>query len=195
MNLRSTPPWWNASLESDRAIEATSGKIERMRMRSTVGQMNNHLAAPSERHASSVSVARRAARARRTDPEGTGPVGPGSNELSLDAEAGDIGSELLVLSGLVGDGIPAVRDGRLGGGGIELLGEILGQRRVEHILLVALRQRDPQVQDHVRVREAGLDGAEVVLRGGLAEAGVEPRLDVGELRGSIRIEAGLAKGH
>src|SRR5258706_11483565 len=181
MNLRSTPPWWNASLESDNAIEATSGKIERTRMRSTVGQMNSHLAAPSDRHESSVSVARRVARARRADPDGTGPLGPGSNELSLDAEAGDIGSELLVLSGLVGDGIPAVRDFRLGGCGISLLGEILGQRRVEHILLVALGQRDPQVEDHVRVGEAGLDGAKVVLRGGLAEAGIEPWLDVREL--------------
>ena len=45
--------------ESDRATEATSGKIDRTRMRRTVGQMNSHLAAPSERHAPSVSVARR----------------------------------------------------------------------------------------------------------------------------------------
>src|SRR6476661_9900504 len=101
MNLRSTPPWWNASLESDRATEATRGKIERTRIRRTAGQMNSHLAAPSERHASSVSVARRAALPRRADPEGTGSSGWSSSGLSLDAKTRDVGSELLVLSDLV----------------------------------------------------------------------------------------------
>src|SRR4029079_13265159 len=84
MNLRSTPPWWNASLESDRATEATSGKIERTRMRRTAGQMKSHLAAPSERQAPSVSVARRVARTRRADPVGTGSRGASSSELSPD---------------------------------------------------------------------------------------------------------------
>src|SRR5678815_3834368 len=136
------------------AIDATRGKIERTRMRSTAGQMKSHLAAPSERQAPSVSVARRAARTRRADPDGTGSSGSSSNALSLDAKTGDVGSELLVLSGLVGDGIPSVRDCLLGAGGIELLGEILRHRSVKHVLLVALRQRDPQVEDHVRIREA-----------------------------------------
>src|SRR4029079_5037787 len=195
MNLRSTPPWWNASLESDRATEATSGKIERTRMRRTAGQMKSHLAAPSERQAPSVSVARRVARTRRADPVGTGSRGSSSSELSLDAKTGGVGSELLVLSDLVGDGIPTVRDGLLGGGGVELLGEILRHRRVQHVLLVELRQRDPQVEDHVGIREAGLDGAEVVLCGGLAEAGIEPRLHVREVGRPVRVVAGLAERH
>src|SRR5437867_11705696 len=127
MNLRSTPPWRKASLERDSATEATSGKIERTRMSRTVGQMNNHLAAPSERQASSVSAARRVARPRSADPPGTGFSGFSSSELSLDAKAGDVSSELAVLSGLVRDGVPTIRDGPLGPGGVELSGEVLGE--------------------------------------------------------------------
>src|SRR3954447_13148933 len=147
MSLRSTPPWWNASLASDRATDAISGKIDRMRMSRTAGQMNSHLAAPSDRHASSVSVARRAARPRRADPVGIGSSGCASSELPLDAKTGDIGSELLVPSDLVGDGIPPVHDRLLGAGGVELLRKVLRHGRVEDVLLVALRQRDPQVED------------------------------------------------
>src|SRR5215212_1261028 len=194
MILRSTPPWWKASLPSDSATDATSGKIERTRIRRTADQMNSHLAAPSDRHASAVWAARRVARARRADPEGTGSRGSSSSELSLDAKAGDVGSELLVLPDLFRDGIPPVRDGLLGAGGIELPGEILRHRGIQDVLLVALRQRDPQVQDHVRVREARLDRAKVVLGGWLAQAGVEPRLDVVEVRCPVGVVAGLAKG-
>ena len=59
MNLRSTPPWWKASLESDRASEATSGNRDRNRMNRTVGQMNSQRAVESERHAPSEVIARR----------------------------------------------------------------------------------------------------------------------------------------
>src|SRR6476661_9780790 len=175
MNLRSTPPWWNPSLERDRAIEATRGKIDRTRMRMTAGQMNSHLAAPSERHESRVSVALRVARPRRADPVRTGSPGCRSGELALDAKTGDVGSELLVLSDFVGDGIPPIRDRLLGGGGIELTGKVLRHGGVEDVLLVALRQRDPQVEDHVLVVERCLDRAEVVVGRGLAEAGGKPR--------------------
>src|SRR5215211_365905 len=198
MSLRSMPPWWNASFENDRATEATSGKIERTRIRRTAGQMKSHLAAPSERQASSVSVARRRAaerRSRSADPARTGSPGSSFNELSLDAKAGDVGSELLVPSDLVGDGIPPVRDGLLGAGGIELLGKVLRHGGVEDVLLVALRQRDPQVEDHVRVGQAGLDRPEIVFGGGLAETRVEPRLDVVEVGRPIGVVAGLAQGH
>src|SRR5437773_107094 len=195
MSLRSTPPWWNASLDRDRATDATRGKIDRTRMRSTAGQMNSHLAAPSERHAPSVPVAWRAALTRRADPEGTGSWGAASIELSLDAKTGDVGSELLVLSGLVGDGIPSVRDRLLGAGGVELLGEVLRNRSVEHILLVRLGQRDPQVEDHVLVLERRLDRRVVVVRCSLAEVGLEPRLLVRELGRPIGVEAGPAEGH
>ena len=51
--------------------------------------MNSHRAAPSERHAPSVSVARRVARTRRADPVGIGSGGSRSRELPLDAEAGE----------------------------------------------------------------------------------------------------------
>ena len=60
------------SFETDSATEATSGKSDRTRMRMTAGQMNSHLAAPSERHAPSVSVAMRAAVRRGAGPGGTG---------------------------------------------------------------------------------------------------------------------------
>jgi hypothetical protein len=62
MNLRSTPPWWKARLESDSASEATSGNSDRMRMNRTVGQMNSQRAARSERHAPSDVIARRGSR-------------------------------------------------------------------------------------------------------------------------------------
>ena len=75
MNLRSIPPLLNASLESERATDAISGNSERHRMTMTVGQMNSHLAAPSERMAPSVVDARREIR----------PVA-----LALDAKAGDV---------------------------------------------------------------------------------------------------------
>src|SRR5437763_647589 len=101
--------------------------------------MKSHLAAPSERHASRVSVARREAVRR-----GAGPVRPGSRggssiELLLDAKAGDVGSELLVLSGLIGDLVPTVGDGLLGAGLVALLGKVLGDGGVEDVLLVLLR--------------------------------------------------------
>ncbi len=41
--------------------------------------------------------------------------------------------------------------------------------RVKHVLLVALGQRDAEVEHHVLVLEAGLDGAKIVRRGFLAE--------------------------
>src|SRR5437667_12894798 len=100
MSLRSTPPWWNASLDWDRATDATRGKIDRTRMRSTAGQMNSHLAAPSERHAPSVPGGWGAALTRGADPEGTGSWGAAAIELSLDALTGDAGSELCRLSRL-----------------------------------------------------------------------------------------------
>src|SRR6266550_2239948 len=193
MNLRSTPPWLNASRESDNATDATSGKIESARMRSTVGQMNSHRAAPSERHAPSVPVARRVARTRRADPDGIGSGGSRSSELSLDAETGDIGSELLVLSGLVGDRVPTLGDGLLGAGGIEFLGKVLRAGGVQHVLLVPLGQRDPQVQHHVLVLEARLDRAEVVLGRGLAQARLDPGIDVGEVGRPVRVVARLAE--
>src|SRR3954454_11571040 len=139
MNLRSTPPRWKLSRDSESASEATSGNSDRNRMTRTVGQMNTHLAAPSERHPPSVVGARR--------------VTP-SIALPLDAKAGDVRSELLVLPGLVRDRVPAVRDRLLGAGLVELASEVLGERGVEHVLLVALRQRDPQVEHHVAVLEA-----------------------------------------
>src|SRR4051794_39050103 len=181
------PPWWNASFENDSATEAMRGKIDRARIRRTAGQMNSHLAAPSERHASRVSVARRVARPRSADPVRIGSPGCTSGELALDAKTGDVGGELLVLPGLIGDRIPPVRDRLLGAGGIELSGEVLRNGRVENVLLVPLGQRDPHVEDHVRIREAGLDGSEVVLGCGLAEAGIEPRLDVRELGRPVRV--------
>src|SRR4030065_549087 len=42
----------------------------------------------------------------------------------------------------------------------------LGDRRVEHALLVALVLRDPQVQHHVRAIQAGPDSARGDFRGG-----------------------------
>ena len=70
-------------------------------MSKTAGQMKSHLAAPSERHAPSVSVARREAAPRRADPLWTGSRGSSSMGLLLDAKTGDVGSELLVLADLV----------------------------------------------------------------------------------------------
>src|ERR687885_1376793 len=126
------------------------------RMRRTAGQMNSHLAAPSDRHTPRTWTAPRVARSRRADP---GRIGSGdfrSNGLSLDAKAGDVRSELLVLARVVGDLVPAVDDGLLGTRGVELPREVLRDRGVEDVLLIALRQRDAQVKDHVLVGEAGL---------------------------------------
>ena len=78
------------------------------------------------------------ARTRRAGPLGSGPPGSVIYELSLDAKAGDIGSELLVLAGVVGDVVPAIRDGLLGAGLVQLTGEELGERGVEDVLLVRL---------------------------------------------------------
>jgi len=52
------------SFETDRASDATSGKIERARIRRTAGQTKSQRAAPSERQAPSVWVARRRMRGR-----------------------------------------------------------------------------------------------------------------------------------
>jgi hypothetical protein len=112
-------------LDRERASEATNGKIDRKRMTMTAGQMKTHLAAPSDRHAPRVSDARWVARTRRAGPLGIGPPGSVSTTLSLDAKAGDIGSELLVLARVVGDAVPAVRDRLLGAGLVELTGEEL----------------------------------------------------------------------
>src|SRR6266581_1429141 len=171
MKLRSMWPGLKTSFETESATDATRGKSERARIRRTAGQMKSHLAAPSERHAPNVSVARRAAVRREAGPGGPGSRGGSSTVLLLDAKTGDVGSELLVLSGLVGDLVPAVGDGLLGADLVELLGKVLRDGRVEHVLLVLLGQRDSQVEDEVLVVEARLDGPEVVVRGGLAEAG------------------------
>src|SRR5579859_1850838 len=174
MKLRSTPPALKTSFEKDRAIETTSGKTDRARMSRTAGQMKSHLAAPSERQAPRVSAARRAAWPRRADPTGTGSRGSVSTELLLDAKTGDIGSELLVLPDLVGDRVPAIPDGLLGARRVEHIGKVLGDGRVKHVLFVLLGLRNAQVKDEVGVREAGLDGSEVVVGRSLTEAGREP---------------------
>jgi len=184
-----------ARRDSDRATDATSGKIDRTRIRRTVGQMKSHLAAPSERHASRVEVARRVARCRRADPEGTGSSGIKSSELSLDAKTRDVGGQLTVPSGLVRYGIPAIGDGLLGAGGVELLREVLRDGRVEDVLLIPLGLGDAHVEDHVLVLQAGLDGTKVVRRRRLAQTGIGPRLDVLEMRGPVRVVAGLAQRH
>src|SRR6266480_6551832 len=137
-----TPPGTKTSFERDRAIEATRGKRERARIRRTAGQMNSHRAAPSERQAPSVSVARRTAVRRGAGPGRPGSRGGSSIELFLDAKTGDVGSELLVLPGLVGDAVPAVGDGLLGAGLVELLGKVLRDGRVQDVLLVLLGLRD-----------------------------------------------------
>src|SRR6478672_7192005 len=195
MNVRSMPPLWKASLETDRATDAMSGKIDRNRMTMTVGQMKTQRAAPSERQAPSEVVARRMARARRAGPSWIGPPGSVSMTLSLDAKAGDVGSELLVLPGLVGDAIPAVRDRLFRAGFIELTGEVLGEGRVQNVLLIALRQRDPHVEHHVRTLEAGLDGVKVIGGRGVAQSGGLPGREIREVRRPIRVVAGLAERH
>src|SRR3954454_19646076 len=100
--------------------DAIRGNSERHRMTMTVGQMNSHLAEPSDFHAPSVVDARRVAR---------------SIELALDAKARDVRSELLVLAHLVGDRVPAIGDGLAGTGLVELTREVLRERGVEDILL------------------------------------------------------------
>src|SRR5438094_884765 len=52
-----------------------------------------------------------------------------------------------------------------------------------------------RVGAHVRALGAGLDRAQVVLRRLLAHAGLLPRPEFGELRGSIGVEAGLPERH
>src|SRR5436190_1593818 len=196
MNERSTLPGLKTSLESEIATDATSGKSESVRTSRTAGHMKSQRAAPSERHAPSRSVVRwRAAERGAGPPMRPGSGGGGATALLLDAKTRDVGSELLILSGLVGDLVPAVGDGLLGAGLVELLRKVLRDRRVQHVLLVLLGLRDPQVQHEVLVVEAGLDRAEVVVRGLLAEAGGEPWGLIRELRRPVRVVAGLAEGH
>ena len=52
-------PFANTSSEKASVSDATSGKIDRNRMTTTVGQMNTHRAAPSERQPPSDRIARR----------------------------------------------------------------------------------------------------------------------------------------
>ena len=52
-------PFAKTSFESASVSDATSGKIDRNRMTTTVGQMKTHLAAPSERQPPSDPIARR----------------------------------------------------------------------------------------------------------------------------------------
>src|SRR5260221_3661898 len=111
MKSSSTPPGLKTSFETDKAIDATSGKTDSARMSRTAGQMKNQRAAPSERHAPSVSDARRVARPARSGPVRTGS---GSRSIGLlGAKTGDVRGELLVLSDLVSDRVPAIGDGRL----------------------------------------------------------------------------------
>src|SRR6478752_4652560 len=131
-------------------------------MTMTAGQMRTHLAAPSDRHAPRVLDARWVARTRRAGPSGTRPPGSVSTTLSLDAKAGDIGSELLVLARLVGDAVPAIGDRLLGAGLIELTGEELRERGVQDVLFVALGQRDAHVEHHVGTLETALDRVKIV---------------------------------
>src|SRR4029079_11830178 len=123
------------------------------------------------------------AEASRPDPgEGIGPRGSKEEELlALDSKARLVGGELGVAALGVGDLLPAVIDLLDRGVSIDLAGEELRDRLVQHDLLVLLGLRDPHVEDHVRALEAGLDGPKIVLRGLLAHARLEPRTVVREL--------------
>src|SRR5438046_1751690 len=193
MNDRSTWPGLKTSFETDRASDATRGNSERARIRRTAGQMNSHLAAPSDRHAPRALVARSAAARRGAGPARPGSGGCSSNGLLLDAKTRDVCGELLVLAGRVGDPVPAIGDGLLRAVLVQLLGKILGDRGVEHVLFVLLGLRDPQVEHEVLVVEARLDRPEVVVGSRLAETGREPWGGVREVGGSIGVEAGLAE--
>src|SRR4029078_13584972 len=137
--------------------------------------MKSQRAAPSERNAPKTAIDREEADARRPDPGGSG-ASSSSSWLPLDARAGDVRGELLVLSDLIGDPVPTIGDGLLGPGLVQLPGEALGDGRVEHVPLVLLRLRVPRVEHHVLVLEGGLDGTKIVLGGSLAEAGGLPGL-------------------
>src|SRR5712691_7946324 len=110
------PPLRRTRFETESATDARSGKSDRKRMTRTVGQMKIQRAASSERHAPSEETARRVARALRSDLVGAGPRGSRSMGLSLDAKAGDVGRQLVGLPCSLGDLVPAVGDGLLGGG-------------------------------------------------------------------------------
>src|SRR5690349_21687925 len=97
--------------------------------------MKSQRAAPSERNAPNAATERAEADARRPDPVGIGSSSS-SSLLPLDAKAGDVRGELLVLSDFVGDAVPAIRDRALGPGFVQLPGEVLGDGGVEHVLLV-----------------------------------------------------------
>src|SRR5262245_22628301 len=135
MKERATPPGVKTSFERDNATEATSGNSERQRTRITAGQMKSQRAAPSERQA----PRRSAVRWRIPAVRGAGPPmrpgsgGGGATVLLLDAKTRDVRCELLVLSGLVRDLVPAVGNGLLGAGLVQLLRKVLRDGRVEHV--------------------------------------------------------------
>ena len=105
------------------------------------------------------------------------------------AEGSLVGRPLVVPAEFLGDLVPAGDDllDRLVGRG--LAGQRPVDRGVEHDLLVALVLRHAQVEHHVRAAQAGLDCPQVVLGGPLAHPGLEPQVEVLELRDPVRVEA------
>src|SRR5688500_4558608 len=188
---RAKPSSENASVN-----DATSGKIDRNRMTTTVGQMNTHRAAASERQPPpSERIARRWRRGPRVTSGVVTPRGSRSSGLPLDAKAVLVGLELCVAAHLVGDLVPAVGDLLHRLLRTQLTGNVLRDGRVEDVLLVFLGLGDSHVEDHVRVLEAGLDRAEVVVRGLIAHADGRPDVPGLEVRRPVWIETGLAEGH
>src|SRR5215207_8854202 len=103
-------PFANTSSEKASVSDATSGKIDRNRMTTTVGQMNTHRAALSERQPPSDRIARRWRRGPRVTSGVVTPRGSRSSGLPLDAKAVLVSLELCVAAHLVSDLVPAVGD-------------------------------------------------------------------------------------
>ena len=159
-----------SSTRRQRQVERDEEREDRhdARRTSTAGQMKRAAPAVSRRDA-------RRRQAARRDGVGGEPVRPGAaaaaGALPWSAHAyrwtPSVARrpQLLVPAQLVGDLVPARLDDllhrlrRL----VDLAGEELGDRRVEHHLLVVLVLRHAQVEHHVRAVEAVLDGAQVVL--------------------------------
>src|SRR5688500_6846961 len=185
-------PRAKTSSENASVNDATSGKIDRNRMTTTVGQMNTHRAAASERQPPpSERIARRWRRGPRVTSGVVTPRGSRSSGLPLDAKAVLIGLELCVAAYLVSDLVPAVGDLLHRLLCIQLTGNVLRDGDVEDVLLVFLGLGDAQVEDHVGVLEAGLDRAKIVPRCRIAHADRLPGREVREVRGAVRVEAGL----
>src|SRR5690242_4652163 len=104
-----------------------------------------------------------------------------ARDTAADTQRSEVSLHLCITTILVGQGFPGVEDLLSSRFCIDLSGQELALDGVQLHLLVFLVVRDGNVQHEVRIVQAGLDCAQIVLCSGFAHARVCPELEIGEV--------------